>query len=48
MKSDSHTTIWVGSGSSAPRSLNILVKVGITKVSMKTTTRPATPMMLAG
>ena len=46
--SESQTTTWVGRGRSAPRSLNILVKVGMTKVSMKITTRKATLMMLAG
>ncbi len=41
-------TIRVGRGSSAPISLNMVAKVGMTNVSMKTMTRKATPMMEAG
>jgi hypothetical protein len=47
-KSDSHMTMRVGNGSSAPRPLNIFAKVGMTKIIMKMMTRNATLMMVMG
>ena len=39
---ESQSTIWVGSGSSPPKSVNILAKVGMMKISMKAVAPRAT------
>ena len=48
VKSESHMTIIVGSGRSAPSPWNIFANVGMTKIIMKMITRHATPMIVTG